>query len=82
MCKVQVSFRQDYTARPIGHTRSVRMAVLGDQKGRVYPESFLSRFPFTTRYVRRLDKNGFLRYQDWKFYGEWGLAKAKVTVWI
>jgi len=25
-----------------------------------------------------LDKHGFLRYQDWKFYGERGLAKAKV----
>lgn len=57
-------------------------AVLGDAKGRVYPESVLSRILFATRYVRRLDKHGFLRYQDWKFYGERGLAKAKVTVWI
>lgn len=57
-------------------------AVLGDQKGAVYPESVLSRILFATRYVRRLDKFGFLRYQDWKFYGERGLAKAKVTVWI
>jgi hypothetical protein len=29
-----------------------------------------------------LDKNGFLRFQDWKFYGERGLPRAKVTVWI
>jgi hypothetical protein len=57
-------------------------AVLGDQKGTVYPESVLSRILFATRYIRRLDKFGFLRYQDWKFYGERGLAKAKVTVWI
>jgi putative transposase len=57
-------------------------AVLGGQKGRVYPESVLSRILFATRYVRRLDKHGFLRYQDWKFYGERGLAKEKVTVWI
>ena len=57
-------------------------AVLGDQKGTVYPESVLSRILFATRYVRRLDKFGFLRYQDWKFYGERGLASAKVTVWI
>ena len=53
-------------------------AVLGDQKGTVYPESVLSRILFATRYVRRLDKFGFLRYQDWKFYGERGLAKAQV----
>ncbi len=57
-------------------------AVLGEQKGTVYPESVLSRILFATRYVRRLDKHGFLRYQDWKFYGERGLAKAQVTVWI
>ncbi len=57
-------------------------AVLGEQKGTVYPESVLSRILFATRYVRRLDKHGFLRFQDWKFYGERGLAKAKVTVWI
>jgi len=57
-------------------------AVLGEQKGTVYPESVLSRILFATRYIRHLDKNGFLRFQDWKFYGERGLAKAKVTVWI
>jgi hypothetical protein len=57
-------------------------AVLGGAKGRVYPESVLSRVLFATRYVRRLDKHGFLRFADWKFYGERGLAKAKVTVWI
>jgi hypothetical protein len=57
-------------------------AVLGEQKGTVYPESVLSRILFATRYVRRLDKHGFLRFQDWKFYGERGLPRAKVTVWI
>jgi len=57
-------------------------AVLGEQKGTVYPESVLSRILFATRYVRHLDKHGFLRFQDWRFYGEQGLPRAKVTVWI
>jgi len=57
-------------------------AVLGDQKGKVYPESVLSRILFATRCVRHLDKHGFLRIASWKFYGERDLAKAKVTVWI
>jgi len=57
-------------------------AVLGGQKGTVYPESVLNRILFATRYVRRLDKNGFLRFQNWRFYGERGLPKAKVTIWI
>jgi transposase len=57
-------------------------AVLGGATGKVYPESVLSRILFAARYVRRLDRHGFLRFQDWKFYGERGLAKEKVTVWI
>src|SRR5258708_25253388 len=52
------------------------------QKGTVYPASVLSRMLFATRYVRNVDKNGFLRFADWKCSGERGLAKAKVTVWI
>src|SRR5260221_14099435 len=39
-------------------------AVLGGQKGTVYPESVLSRILFATRYIRHLDKNGFLRFAD------------------
>ena len=37
---------------------------------------------FATRYTRHLDKNGFLRFKNWKLYGERGLAKAPVTVWV
>jgi hypothetical protein len=48
----------------------------------MYPTSVLDRILFATRYTRYLDKNGFLRFQNWKFYGERGLAKAPVTVWI
>ena len=48
----------------------------------MYPESVLNRILFATRYVRHLDKHGFLRFQNWKLYGERGLAKAKVTVWV
>ncbi|MFL5705629.1 MAG: helix-turn-helix domain-containing protein [Ktedonobacteraceae bacterium] len=53
--------------------------VIGSHKGTMYPESVLSRILLATRYTRYLDKNGFLRFQNWKFYGERGLAKAPVT---
>jgi putative transposase len=56
--------------------------VLGSHTGTMYPAEFLDRILFATRYTRRLDKNGFLRFQNWKLYGERGLAKAPVTVWI
>lgn len=56
--------------------------VLGGQTGTMYPPSVLDRILFATRYTRHLDRNGYLRFQNWKLYGERGLAKAPVTVWI
>jgi hypothetical protein len=56
--------------------------VLGSHTGTIYPPEFLDRILFATRYTRHLDKHGFLRFQNWKLYGERGLAKAPVTVWI
>jgi hypothetical protein len=56
--------------------------VLAWHKGTMYSAEFLDRILFATRFTRRLDKNGYLRFQNWKLYGERGLAKAPVTVWI
>lgn len=57
-------------------------AVLGEQKGTIYPDSVLNRILFATHYTRHLDKHGFLRFQNWKLYGERGLGSAPVTVWV
>jgi hypothetical protein len=56
--------------------------VLGGQTSTMYPPSVLDRILFATRYTRHLDRNGYLRFQNWKLYGERGLAKAPVTAWI
>src|ERR1700737_4227255 len=48
----------------------------------MYPPSVLDRILFATRYTRHLDRNGYLSFKNWKLYGERGLAKAPVTVWI
>jgi putative transposase len=56
--------------------------VLGSHTGTMYPAEFLDRILFATRYTRHLDTHGFLRFQNWKLYGERGLAKAPVTVWV
>jgi putative transposase len=58
------------------------LAVLGEHKGTMYPPGVLDRILFATRYTRHLDRHGYLRFQNWKLYGERGLAKAPVTVWI
>lgn len=57
-------------------------SVIGWHKGTMYPESVLDRILFATRYTRYLDKHGFLRFSNWKFYGERGLAHQPVAVWI
>ncbi len=56
--------------------------VLGWHKGTMYPEAVLNRTLFATRYTRYLDKHGFLRFSNWKFYGERGLAHQPVAVWV
>jgi putative transposase len=56
--------------------------VIGWHKGTMYPESMLNRILFATRYTRYLDKHGFLRFSNWKFYGERGLAHQPVSVWV
>jgi hypothetical protein len=56
--------------------------VLGWHKGTVYPASVLNRILFATRYIRHLNRFGYLRVQGWKLYGEVGLSGSPVTVWI
>ena len=34
------------------------------------------------QYTRYLDRHGFIRFQDWRLYGERGLAHHKVSVWV
>lgn len=56
--------------------------VIGWHKGTIYPEAVLDRILFATRFTRYLDKHGFLRFANWKFYGERGLAHQPVSVWL
>jgi putative transposase len=46
------------------------------------PEETLNRILFATRYTRHLDRHGFVQFQDWRLYGERGLAHQPVTVWV
>lgn len=56
--------------------------VIGWHKGTMYPPEVLDRILYATRYTRHLDKHGFVRFQNWKLYGEQGLARQPVTVWV
>ena len=49
---------------------------------RTYPDQVLDRILYATQFTRHLDKSGSIRFRDWRFYAETGLAKKPVTVWI
>ena len=42
----------------------------------------LERACFSTRFVRVLDASGYARLKHWKIYGEEGLAKREVALWL
>jgi hypothetical protein len=45
-------------------------------------EETLNRILFATRYTRYLDRHGYIRFHDWRLYGERGLAQHQVSVWV
>ncbi len=57
-------------------------AVLRGVLGRTYPEEVLSRALYATQFTRHLDKQGYIRFKHWRFFGENGLAGSDVSVWV
>ena len=58
------------------------MAVLRGMLGRTIPEEVLSRALYASQFTRQIDKHGYVRFKQWKFYGENGLAGEEVSVWV
>ena len=56
--------------------------VLRGVLGRTYPEVVLSRVLYATQFTRHLDKHGYVRFRNWRFFGEDGLAGEEVSVWV
>jgi transposase len=56
--------------------------VLDGALGVVYSEQDLHRVFYTTRFTRRLDKIGYVRFRNWRLYGEAGLAHEAATLWL
>jgi putative transposase len=56
--------------------------VLRGVLGRTYPPEVLSRVLYATQFTRHLDRNGYVRFRNWRFFGENGLAGAEVSVWV
>jgi putative transposase len=56
--------------------------VLGWVTGMQYTQAELHRIFYTTRFVRRLDKLGYVRFRHWRLYGEHGVARQRAAVWL
>ncbi len=58
-------------------------AVLGFYTALLRPrEEDLRRAFFSTRHARVLDALGYVRFLDWRLYGEEGLARREAAVWL
>jgi transposase len=57
-------------------------AVLRGRLGRTLPEEILSRVLYATQFTRRLDQFGYAHFNNWRFFGEDGLAGEEVQVWL
>ena len=66
--------RQDGRHSPIEVLRGVL--------GRTYPEEVLSRVLYASQFTRHLDRHGYIRFKNWRIFGESGLAGEEVSVWV
>ena len=88
MQQIHRKWVQDYNSqRPWAHENRddgchSPAEVIGWHKGTLVPTETLNRIHFATRYTRQLDRNGYIRFQDWRLYGERGLAYQPVNVWV
>jgi putative transposase len=56
--------------------------VLGWVTGVRYHPDDLKRAFFSTRFTRKLDALGYARLKHWRVYGEEGLARCEVALWL
>jgi transposase len=56
--------------------------VLRGVLGRTYPEKVLSRILYATQFTRHVDRQGYVRFKNWRLFGENGLAGSEVSIWI
>lgn len=71
-----------YAHRERQDVRHSPQEVLRGVLGRTYPDEVLSRVLYATQFTRLLDQHGYVRFKNWRFFGEDGLAGEQVSVWM
>ncbi len=89
LARAHDAWREDYNAqRHWAHEgrkdgRRSPEAVLGFYAALLrHREEDLRRAFFSTRHARMLDALGYVRFHDWRLYGEEALARREAAVWL
>ena len=69
-----------HSARQDG--RHSPLEVLRGVLGRTSSEEVLSWVLYATQFTRHLDKHGYVKFRNWRFFGEDGLTGEEVSVWV
>ncbi len=56
--------------------------VLGQEKSRLRTPEQLHRIFYATRFLRRLNRLGYVHFRRWKLYGEEALARHPAVIWL
>jgi transposase len=76
------NFQVHWAHRDRQDQRQSPAEVLGWVNGRVYAPEQLDRIFYATRFGRRLDRAGYVRFRHWRLYGEEGLRGRRAAVWL
>jgi putative transposase len=79
---VDFNFQSHWAHQERGDDRRSPRDVLGWVSGREIAPEELHRVFYRTRFGRKLDKLGYVRFRHWRVYGEQGLAKEHAAVWL
>ncbi len=72
----------DWAHRDRQDGRSSPAEVLGWVHGVQFTPEELHRIFYSTRFGRKLDELGYVRFRHWRVYGERGLTGERVAVWL
>jgi hypothetical protein len=76
------NFQVHWAHRDRQDQRQSPAEVLGWVNGRVFSPAQLDRIFYATRFGRRLDRAGYVRFRHWRLYGEQGLSGKRAAVWL
>ncbi|MBV9280748.1 MAG: DDE-type integrase/transposase/recombinase, partial [Chloroflexi bacterium] len=76
------NYQEHWAHRERQDDRHSPAAVLGWVPGKQRDPAELHRIFYTTRFGRRLDKLGYVRFRHWRIYGEQGLSGRHAAIWL